>query len=74
MPGACCEKEMSLQDSNLGDVHRSLCRGPMAGAAFGCSVLLARVGGAGLLYLPWSSDLSAACSVVQASACALICW
>ena len=74
MPGACCEKGMSWQDSNLGGVHWSLCRGPMAGAAFGCSVLLGRVGGAGLLYLPWSSGPSAACSVAQASACALICW
>ena len=69
MPGAYCEKRMSWQNSNLGGVHWSLCRGPMAGTAFGCSVSLAHVGGAGLLYLPWSSDLSAACS-----ACALICW
>lgn len=72
VPGACCEKETSWQDSNWGGVHQSLLyRGLMEGAAFECSVLLAGVGGAELLYLPWFY-LSAACSVVQASACALI--
>ena len=43
-------------------------------AAFGCSVLLGCAGGSGLLHLAWSSGPSAACSVAQASACALICW
>ena len=59
VPGARCEKGMSWRDNNLGDVHQSLCRGPMGEAAFGCSVLLAHVGAAGLLYSPWFSDLSA---------------
>ena len=71
MPGACCGKGTSWQDSNWAGVHQSSCKGPMEGAAFECSVLLARVGGAGLLYLPWFYP-SAACSVVQASACALL--